>query len=58
MSRRSVLHACVTAVIAGQIILLAQSADHSWQALDAKVTELYQQGELREAINVHAPVVR
>ena len=58
MSRRSVLHACVTAVIAGQIILLAQSADHSWQALDAKVTELYQQGELREAINVARDAVQ
>jgi CHAT domain-containing protein/tetratricopeptide (TPR) repeat protein len=51
MSRRFVLCACAIVVV-GQTMLLAQSPEQRWQTLDEKVTELYQQGDLREAIKI------
>ena len=39
-------------LVVGQAVFLAQTPQPRWETLDARVTELYQQGDLRHAIEV------
>ena len=58
MVSRSFSALCAAALVIGQLIAIAQAPDQNWQTLDARVTELYSQGDLRQAIDVAQSALR